>query len=250
VMLVCGTQGCFASHGHVTTARGGVTSVGDLRAGDYVSSATDSSGWSRVLFVHDHKEPAATVELAVAAGPKGSAMRRVEVTPQHLVQISVHGAARLVPARHVKVGDAVYIVEKGLEGRIRAAPVVDVTVRRSAVRYVVTDNDLLEVDGVVSPVFSTSAGWIETLPFRFTHYLVPGVFDVAAVKASLGQVLESPALKALESLVNSFSGIAASPQSSRPRVGRRAVASAEAPTVDMSRTVDMSPLVTPPSVVA
>lgn len=191
-------KGCFASQAPVLTRRGLVT-VGDLRAGDFFRSAKDDTTWSRVIFVHDHKEPAATVALMLGSGQEAQGL---EVTAQHLVlvePVAQADGAKLVPAREARVGDNLFIAR---EGEIRKAPVVDIRVGRSKVRYVVTDTDLLDVDGIVAPVYSTSAGWIETLPFRFLDRLMPGTLNVPAVKASLSAALESPILKAFETLVN------------------------------------------------
>lgn len=194
-------KGCFASRAPVVTNRGLMT-VGELRAGDMVRSAQDDTTWSRVIFVHDHKEPAATVALMLRSGHEAQGL---EVTAQHLVLVAPAAeadGAKLVPARQARVGDHLFVAR---EGHVRKAPVVDIRVGRSKVRYVVTDTDLLDVDGVVAPVYSTSAGWIETLPFRFLDRLVPGTLNLPAVKASLTAALESPILKAFETLVNGAS---------------------------------------------
>jgi hypothetical protein len=174
-------KGCFASHGRVSTQRGTVT-VGDLRLGDWVESVSEGNViWSRVIFLHHHKEPAATLALTVGAQKEGehrrmefTAHRRMELTPQHLIHVRQSGGcSALVPARNVKVGDMVYAVEDGV---VRVQEVLAVEVRRAKVRYVVTDNDMLVVDGVVTSVYSTGAGRLETMPFHLLHRLLPGVF--------------------------------------------------------------------------
>jgi hypothetical protein len=166
-------KGCFASRGLVSTQRGTVT-VGDLRLGDWVESVSEGNViWSRVIFLHDHQEPAATLALTVGERKEG-AHRRMELTPQHLIHVrQSEGCSALVPARNVKVGDMVYVVEDGV---VRVQRVLSVEMRRAKVRYVVTDNDMLVVDGVVTSVYSTGAGRWETMPFHLLHRLFPGVF--------------------------------------------------------------------------
>jgi len=168
-------KGCFASHGHVSTARGTVP-VGDLRLGDWVESVADGQvAWARVLFLHDHQEVAATLALTVDA-LKGGGHRRMELTAPHLIHVRRPGGrSALVPARNIKVGDLVYAVEDGVVGE-RAVRAVEAS--RAKVRYVVTENDLLVVDGVVASVYSTGAGRWETLPFHLLHRLLPGVFGL------------------------------------------------------------------------
>ena len=96
--------GCLASHASVTTLEGDRT-VRDLRVGDLVKSVTlDDVGvgvgvgvgdkvlgagyvvWSRVIFLHDHTQRAATLELTV--GEKaGVARRHLQMTAPHLVSV-------------------------------------------------------------------------------------------------------------------------------------------------------------------
>ena len=198
-------KGCFSVDAPVSAARGEVA-VGDLRVGDMIKSVSDGVvGWSRVVFLHDHEEPAATLALKIGGREGG---RRLELTAPHLIHVQKAGGegSMLMPARNVKVGDAVHVVEGG---DIRVASVLDISVQRSMVRYVVTDNDAMLVDGVVAAVYSTGAGWLETLPFRLLDRLLPGVFGLAAVKSSLFAVLESPILNAFEKVVNTASAASA-----------------------------------------
>jgi len=199
-------KGCFASHAAVVTASRGRVTVGDLKIGDVIESAADGgAGWARVIFLHDHVEPAATLELTVGSKQGG---RHMALTGPHLIHLHQPGLPdALVPARNIKVGDSVYVVEGGA---VTVDTVRDVRVSRSSVRYVVTDTDVLLVDGVVAAVYSTAAGWVETLPFRFLDLVLPGVFSMAPVKASLFTVLESPVLNAFEKLVNIVSSSSAS----------------------------------------
>ena len=44
------------------------------------------------------------------------------------------------------------------------------------VKYVLTDNDFLVVDGVVGPTQSTMAGWVELLPFKVCVYVCVRVY--------------------------------------------------------------------------
>ena len=50
--------------------------------------------------------------------------------------------------------------------------------------------------------YSTSAGSIETLPFRFLRACFPTVLSHPAAAAAISAVLESPALKAFERALN------------------------------------------------
>jgi hypothetical protein len=105
----------------------------------------------------------------------------------------------LLPARDVRVGDLVYVADGGFVG---LEEVLDVQAGKSLVRYVVTDNDNILIDGVAATVYATRAGWVETLPFRFLDRLLPGVFSLSLVKGSVRAMLESPIARWFESVVN------------------------------------------------
>ena len=217
--------GCFASHASVTTLEGDRT-VHDLRVGDLVKSVTlgdvgvgvgvvdkvlgaGTVVWSRVIFLHDHTQRAATLELTV--GEKGGVSRRhLQMTAPHLVRVrqrqqgvdihtNTHTHDKLLPARNVRVGDRVYVADGGFVG---LEEVLDVRAGKSLVRYVVTDNDNILIDGVAATVYATRAGWVETLPFRFLDRLLPGVFSLSLVKGSVRAMLESPVARWFESVVN------------------------------------------------
>mmetsp|Transcript_13353 Transcript_13353/g.31289 ORF Transcript_13353/g.31289 Transcript_13353/m.31289 type:complete len:486 (+) Transcript_13353:197-1654(+) len=71
------------------------------------------------------------------------------------------------------------------------------------VRYVVTDaeSDLMLVNSVWAAAYSTRAGALETVPFRFLDAIAPGVLAWGPVRAALHAVLESPALAHAERVV-------------------------------------------------
>merc|ERR1712216_206054 len=87
--------------------------------------------------------------------------------------------------------------------------VTKVTKSMSEVRYVITSDDNLVVNGVVAPVYSTSANSLETLPFRLLHKVAPGALQWEPIAAALEVILESPVLRAVESLVNAVAGMKA-----------------------------------------
>ena len=62
----------------------------------------------------------------------------------------------------------------------------------------------LVVNGVLASVFSTLAKHLETLPFLVLDSLFPDIFEWAPVKAALYSVLESPALRGAEGLIDMF----------------------------------------------
>jgi hypothetical protein len=81
--------------------------------------------------------------------------------------------------------------------------VTHITHGNALVRYIVTTHDTLVVDNILSVDFSTSVGALETLPFRLLHAVCPSVLSHPAVASALSSVLESPLLKAAESVINS-----------------------------------------------
>ncbi len=74
----------------------------------------------------------------------------------------------------------------------------------SAVRYVITESGTVVVNGVVASVYSTAAGYLETLPFRLMDVLYKGSLQAAPVAAALRTILESPMLETVEAVVNSL----------------------------------------------
>eukprot|EP00277_Geminigera_cryophila_P026913 CAMPEP_0179482766 /NCGR_PEP_ID=MMETSP0799-20121207/60177_1 /TAXON_ID=46947 /ORGANISM="Geminigera cryophila, Strain CCMP2564" /LENGTH=544 /DNA_ID=CAMNT_0021296067 /DNA_START=35 /DNA_END=1669 /DNA_ORIENTATION=- len=200
-------KGCFASHASVATASRGEVTIGDLRVGDEVRAAADGVVvWTRVVFTHDHPQPVATLELFVGNAREGDGReRRIELTAPHLIHVLEREGG---------------VVEGGV---VKVEMVRDVRVARSHVRYVVTDKDMLLVDGVVATVYSTAAGWVETMPFRVLDRVLPGVFGKTGVKAALMAVLESPLLHVFEKLVNSVSSVSAPPLVRTSELARRLV---------------------------
>lgn len=77
----------------------------------------------------------------------------------------------------------------------------------SKVRYVVTSDDNMVVNGVVASVYSTGANGVETLPFHLLHKFAQGALQWGPIAAALEVILESPALRSFEAVVNTVSGI-------------------------------------------
>jgi len=93
--------------------------------------------------------------------------------------------------------------------------VTAVTKAVSKVRYVVTSDDTIVVNGVVASVYSTGANSVETLPFHVLHKFAKGALQWGPIAASLEVILEAPILRAFEALVNAVAGIKA-PKASAP----------------------------------
>jgi hypothetical protein len=53
----------------------------------------------------------------------------------------------------------------------------------SKVRYVITSDDTIVVNGVVAPVYSTSDRGLETFPFHLLHTVAKGALQWAPIKA-------------------------------------------------------------------
>jgi len=205
VEALCGMctmgAGCFAHAAEVYTKDRGPVQISELTVGDKVLAATAEGSVvsSEVIFMHDHKDSSTTVRVEVA----GNVM---ELTPAHMVATytpacagAYCAAAKLLPAREVRVGDRIYVAD-GDSTAVKAVTGVSSAV--SKVRYVVTADDTIVVNGVVAPVYSTAAKGLETLPFHMLHAALPGVLQWTPVATALEQILESPALRFFESLVN------------------------------------------------
>jgi len=82
-----------------------------------------------------------------------------------------------------------------------------VTKAISKVRYVVTSDDTMVVNGVVASVFSTGANSVETMPFHMLHKFAKGALQWAPIAAALEVILESPILRSVEAVVNAFAGV-------------------------------------------
>lgn len=74
------------------------------------------------------------------------------------------------------------------------------------VRYVVTSDDTMVVNGVVASVYSTGANGVETLPFHVLHMFAKGYLQWGPIAAALEVILESPVLRAVETVVNAMAG--------------------------------------------
>jgi hypothetical protein len=80
--------------------------------------------------------------------------------------------------------------------------VVWVGQRSAAARYLLTESGNVVVGGGVASVLSTGAGELETLPFRMLDKAWRGSLQAAPVAAALYTILESPALRAAETLID------------------------------------------------
>lgn len=197
-----GGWGCFASSAQVVEQARGPISVSQLKVGDYVEAAGPGGAraFSRVYFMHEHRDVFPTVKIQHAAG-------ELELTANHaLFAFSEQcgdrfcAAAPLMPAKSVRTGDRVYVA--GPEG-LTAQVVSAVVPGTSRVHYVLTEADNLVVGGVLASVLSTAAGALESLPFFLLDRLLPGILQTPAVAAALATVLESPLLRGAEALIDS-----------------------------------------------
>ena len=89
----------------------GAVKISELEIGDSVLAAspqgTPSS--SEVIFMHDHKETSATVQIFVADD-------MMELTPAHMVALHTETCglrycsdAQLVPAKQIRAGEKIYV---------------------------------------------------------------------------------------------------------------------------------------------
>jgi len=207
-------SGCFAHSAEVYVEGKGAMKVSGLEVGDRVlaSSSEGKPISSEVIFKHDHKEASITMQIHVAQDV-------MELTPAHMVATYTQSCgvgycsdAKLVPAKDIRAGDKVYVSDGSVTG---VNVVTKVTKAMSQVRYVITSDDNFVVNGVVAPVYSTSAKSLETLPFHLLHQLAPGALQWEPIAAALELILESPFLKAVESVVNAIAGVQ-SPKDSVP----------------------------------
>jgi len=205
-MCTMAPLGCFAHSAEVYIQNKGAVKVGDLRIGDRVLAAsTDGKPISsEVIFMHDHKDASTTVQIYVAED-------MMELTPAHMVAIHTEACglgycsdAELVPAKEIRAGDKIYVSDGASTG---VQTVNAVTKAISKVRYVVTSDDTMVVNGVVASVFSTGANGVETLPFHLLHKFANGALQWGPIAAALEVILESPALRSFEAVVNAFAGI-------------------------------------------
>jgi len=205
-MCTMAPLGCFAHSAEVYIQDKGAVKVGDLRIGDRVLAAsTDGKPISsEVIFMHDHRDASTTVQIYVAED-------MMELTPAHMVAIHTEACglgycsdAELVPAKEIRAGDKIYVSDGASTG---VQTVNAVTKAISKVRYVVTSDDTMVVNGVVASVFSTGANGVETLPFHLLHKFANGALQWGPIAAALEVILESPALRSFEAVVNALAGI-------------------------------------------
>jgi hypothetical protein len=198
-----GFFGCFAVDSLVDVHGKGRVEVAQVAVGDRIRAASSDGSlvFSRVVFTHAHFNAMETVKLSVG----GDVM---ELTGAHQVPVfteecgaSYCAAAKLVKAQQVKVGNRLYVSN---EGRSCVATVTAIAKGQAHVKYIVTEAGNLVVNGVVASVFSTLAKHLETLPFLVLDSLFPDIFEWAPVKAALYSVLESPALRGAEGLIDMF----------------------------------------------
>ena len=117
VEALCGMctmgAGCFAHAAEVYTKDKGPVQISELTVGDKVLAATAEGSVvsSEVIFMHEHKDSSTTVRVEVA----GNVM---ELTPAHMVATytpacagAYCAAAKLLPAREVRVGDHIYVTD-------------------------------------------------------------------------------------------------------------------------------------------
>lgn len=178
--------GCFASSSQVEVEGRGVVSLGEVEVGDMVRSF-DLVGqvpvWTRVILTHTHIDPAATLAISHHKGA-------ISLTTTHPLHLASGERKR---ARDIKVGDLL----------MHSTGAVEVTgVRGGAelVKYVLTENDKLLVEGLVAPVESTMAASFELLPFHFLNLCQ--VLGLKSVRAALYTIFESPLLSNLEALLD------------------------------------------------
>ncbi|EKX31541.1 hypothetical protein GUITHDRAFT_122267 [Guillardia theta CCMP2712] len=214
------TSGCFDAMSTVTVRGKGDMRLLDLKLGDEVASADDYGlfVWSPVIFIHDHKED--TKMRRVKFGGEGE-KGEVSLTDTHPLLLAADkdesfSQARRVRARDIKQGDRILVMKGGKAAPVTASllplllflfllvifflQVVGSSLFSSQVRYVLTANDRILVDGVVGPTASTMLGAAETLPFKALHVL--GLLELPAVARVLSLILESPALSWSESLLD------------------------------------------------
>ena len=198
-----GIGGCFAVDALVDVQGKGRVEVAQVNVGDRIRAASPDGSlvFSRVVFTHEHVNAMETVKLSAG----GDVM---ELTEAHQMPVfteecgaSYCAAAKLVKAQQVKVGDRLYVSNEGLSC---VATVTAIAKGQAQVKYIVTEAGNLVVNGVVASVFSTLAKHMETLPFLVLDSLFQGIFEWAPVKAALYSVLESPALRGAEGLIDMF----------------------------------------------
>ncbi|EKX46015.1 hypothetical protein GUITHDRAFT_138502 [Guillardia theta CCMP2712] len=207
-------HGCFSTSGRVRVERGGKVEealLGDISVNDLIANGPGPKDFGRVYFIHDHVEDYRVVRLGTSEG-------EIELTPPHYLHVCKYPcrdkrseSMQLMQASGVETGD--YLL--GQDGLVQVRSISrDV----SKVRYVLVENDMILLNGIVASIFSTAAGSLETLPFRFLDRLFPGLLQVKAVAIALHDVLESPILRRFESLLDILSSVKDLGQLPSPRL--------------------------------
>jgi len=218
-MCTMAPLGCFANSAEVYIPNKGALKVGDLEIGDRVlaASADGKPVSSEVIFMHDHKDVSTTVQIYIAED-------MMELTPAHMVAVQTESCGRgycsdaeLLPAKEIRAGDKIYVTD----GATTAVQTVTrVSKALSKVRYVVTADDTIVVNGVVASVFSTGAKSVETLPFHMLHKFAKGALQWGPIASALKVILESPALRSIEAVVNRLERLHSQTAKTSPALGR------------------------------
>ena len=189
----------------MVSAKGrGAVPLSEVHAGDEIMSvgATGEGEWSRVVYAYTHVKDSPTVKLTWTQGSTEEGT--IELTGWHPLPLYTDscgarycGSARNAAAMDVQAGDRIYTLGGG-----GVATVSKVERGSTQVRYVLTSNSMMVVQGVVGAAYSTMAGSLETLPFLILHYISPAALSSAPVIAALSAILESPALKVFEAAIH------------------------------------------------
>jgi len=209
-------SGCFAASSMVSARGRGAVPLSEVHAGDEIMSvgATGEGEWSRVVYAYTHVKDSPTVKLSWMQGGSEEG-GTIELTGWHPLPVYTDscgarycGSARNAAAMDVRAGDRIYTLGGG-----GVATVSKVERGSTQVRYLLTSNSMMVVQGVVGAAYSTMAGSLETLPFLILSYFSPAALSSAPVEAALSAILESPALKAFEAAIHGLASANAKPVS-------------------------------------
>ena len=176
--------GCVAVDSTVVSEARGVVPVGDIAVGDRILGRKGAVGaaleYHRVIFTHDHVSESATVVLEWRGG-------EVEMTGMHSLPVLGAGGWKDVMAKDVAEGNRIAVWDEAAAALVTREVV---TRRPSAamVRYVVTEGDAFLASRALVSLYSTPAGALETLPFRFLDMVWEGALTWSPVRAALRDV--------------------------------------------------------------
>ena len=114
----------------------GAVKIFELEIGDSVLAASPQGTptSSEVIFMHDHKETSATVQIFVADD-------MMELTPAHMVAVHTETCglrycsdAQLVPAKQIRAGDKIYVSDS-ITTAVQVCGRVDQTVFRTLFHF-------------------------------------------------------------------------------------------------------------------